>query len=105
MEHIAIIGKNKDLLIFNLVGVQNVIILKNDVEISDIVEKLVTKNFTIIFIEENLISKIEDVIVKYENDKTLSIVGLPDIFNSKEIYNKKNIIYSKIKKLTGKNIY
>ena len=59
MKKIAIIATTKDAFIFNLIGVEEISIVKTTKDAETLVEKYNNKYYAIVFIENNIFLKIK----------------------------------------------
>ncbi len=107
MKEIAVIGKSKELQIYNFCGIKNTFLIKNEEGAKSLINKLAKENFAIILVEEEVFEKIPEVVLKYEDEKIPSIVSLPVNLNKSpsnpEKKSNENFTYKTLKKLVGVN--
>lgn len=107
MKDIAIVGKSKELQIYNFCGIKNTFLVKNKEETKNLINKLTKENFSIILVEEDIFKEIPEIALKFEDEKSPAIVSLPSHFNKNtsnpEKKSHENFTYKTLKKLVGVN--
>ena len=64
MKNIAVIGLSENLKIFNLTGVENVLIAKNLKDAEEMIKKLIKEDFLIILVEDKIYVHISKIVLK-----------------------------------------
>lgn len=104
MGNIAAIGKSEMVKIINFCGVKDIFTVKDEMQAASIIDILAQKKFAVILVEEDILQKIPNTVLKYKNKKTPSITSLPINSKNNEKDIKKSILYSSIKKIVGADI-
>lgn len=104
MGNIAAIGRLETVKIINFCGIKDIFAVDNETQAASIIDSLAKRNFAVILVEEYILQKIPNIVLKYKNKKTPSITSLPSSSKySTDI--KKSILYSSIKKIVGADIH
>lgn len=101
MYKVAIVGDKDSIFIFKVLGIE-IFSCNNGDEARKIIDKLAMKDYSIIFVTENIASQIIDTIDRYQKKYTPAVVLIPSSQGSLGIGIKK--INDNVEKAVGVNI-
>ena len=104
MHRIAIIGIDDNIKAFAMCGM-DAFVVENEAEAQQLIDRLASQKFAIIFVAESIIKKIPNTVSKYKHSKTPAITSIPDPFPKKGPSFASEILSINVKKATGSDIF
>lgn len=102
MANIAVIGNKDTVLAFKALGIDVYSSIKKD-ETETLIDRLAQAEYTVIFITEDIVSKVKETIAKYDNQFVPAIIPIPSHKGTKNIGMER--IDENIEKAVGMNLF
>lgn len=99
MKNIAVVGKENFIDIFNLCGAEEIFKIDETQNIENLIDNL-AKEYKIILVEEEILNKNKNILLKYKNTKLPAISAIPSLKEK----NDESYINSIIKKIIGNEL-